>query len=213
MPLLPSSLLLRTHSLALLTTSYFLLTAPLTLLNSAPIWILGEAMHVRPAQFQPSINPLTKNSLLIDEGTSELLAVIALVLAAQALIQLVFSSGLTSPSGLKSGGRGGSKARLGEELHTTLSSQASHLTLAFVHVAASGLLVAWIYLIHSSRNLLSNSSPMIIPGSLGSILGNQVVFSTALMDMLFWGYLWTVIRDERREVLSAVQRMRADEDE
>ena len=45
------------------------------------------------------------------------------------------------------------------------------------------------------------------------MLANQIVFSASLMDMLFWGYLWTVIRDERREVLGRVQMLREGDDE
>ena len=175
-------------------------------------------MHIRPAQFQPSTSPLTGSMLPIEEETLEVLGVVALVIAAYAITQLIFTGGLASSGSLSSGkrgGSGGSKARLGEEVHTTLSSQSSHLSLAVVHVFASGALVAWIYLSHSSRNILTGStmSSRTMSGSLGALLGNQVVFSAALMDMLFWGYLWTVIRDERREVLSMVQRLRSDEDE
>lgn len=217
MAILSSSLLLRTQSLALLTTSYLLLTSPNTLLASAPIWILGEAMHVRPSQFQPSVNPLTKSALPIEEETSEVLAIVAIILAASAVMQLIFAGGLTPPAALP-GGRSstnaGNKARLGEEVHTTVSSQSCHLSLAVAHVFASGMLAAWIYLFHSSRNILlsASRSSRTASGSLGALLGNQVVFSTALMDMLFWGYLWTVIREERREVLTAVQGMISDDD-
>ena len=51
-----------------------------------------------------------------------------------------------------------------------------------------------------------------VPGSIGALVGNQVVFSAGLMDMLFWGYLWTVLREERREILGKVQALREDED-
>ena len=218
MAIFSSTLLLRTHALTLLTTCYFLLTSPATLLGSAAVWILGEAMHVRPSQFQPSVNPLTNAPLPIEEETSEVLAVVALVLAISAVTQLIFAGGLTPPAALQSGRSStntGNKARLGEEVHTTIASQSCHLSLAVVHVFSSGLLVAWIYLFHSSRNMLlgAATSARALPGSLGALLGNQVVFSAALMDMLFWGYLWTVIREERREVLTAVQGMRSDEDD
>ena len=218
MAIFSSSLLLRLHALTLLTASYFLLTSPVTLLGSAAVWILGEAMHVRPSLFQPSVNPLTNSPLPIEEETFEVLAVVALVLAVSAVSQLIFAGGLTSPAALqnqRSTTNTGNKARLGEEVHTTISSQSSHLSLAVVHVFASGVLVAWIYLFHSSRNMLlgAATTSRTVSGSLGALLGNQVVFSAALMDMLFWGYLWTVIREERREVLTAVQGMRSDDDD
>lgn len=181
-------------------------------------------MHIHPAQFQPSLNPLTSQPISLDEETLEVLGIVGVLLAVMGVTQLVFSGGLSPPASLgtsqsKSGGAGskGSKARLGEEIHTTITAQSSHLNLAFIHVCGAGALVAWIYLFHSSRNFLSTSSSLSSPktqaGSLAAVLGNQVVFSAALMDMLFWGYLWTVIREERREVLTKVQGMRAEEED
>ena len=218
MPLLSSPLLLRTHALTLLTTSYLLLSSPITLLNASPTWILGEAMHIRPASFQPSLNPLTKHPLPIDERSREVFALLALVIVVVGVGEFVCAGGLTAPGSLTAnesglGGGSGSKRRLGEEVHTLLSSQSTHLTLAFMHVVTSGALVAWIYLFHSTRNILSSTSTLAASNGLGALLGNQVVFSACLMDMLFWGYIWTVIKDERREALQAVQRLKMDEDD
>jgi Increased loss of mitochondrial DNA protein 1 len=224
MPLLSSALLLRTHALTLLTTSYFLLTSPLTILQSAPIWILGEAMHLRPALFQPSPNPLTNKPVPLDEEANEILAVLALAIVVFGIGEIVFAGGLSVPEGLSKAGSGsrsvtagsqGSKARRGEELHTLLSMQSTHLNLAFIHIAVSGVLVAWVYLFHSSRNILTGDRVSVpgVQGSLGQLLGNQVVFSVALMDMLFWGYVWTVIREERREVLGRVGEMRSEDED
>lgn len=51
MALLSSTLLLRTHSLTLLTISFYLLYWPGQLLNATPVWLLGESMSIRPAEF------------------------------------------------------------------------------------------------------------------------------------------------------------------
>lgn len=226
MALLSSHVLLRTHSLLLLTTAYFLLTSPLAILNSPIIAILGGSMHIHAAQFQPSLNPLTSTPLALDSETIELLGAVALLISVYATTQLVFAGSLLIPSSLSnpSSSTGGAAAAaprrnsraLGEDLHTLLSSQSTHITLSTTHIFTNGALIAWIYLFHSERNLLSglsDSSSVSKPGSLGSILGNQVVFSAGLMQMLFHGYLWTVVSEERRAVLGRVQGMRRDEDE
>ena len=48
MPLLSSYLLITTHALTTLTTSYLLLTRPSIIVSSSPVWVLGESMHIRP---------------------------------------------------------------------------------------------------------------------------------------------------------------------
>jgi hypothetical protein len=223
MALLPSHLLLRIHALLLLTSSYFLLTSPLTLLSSPIISILGGSMHIHPAQFQPSINPLTSETLPLDTETVELLGCVALLLAGYGSMQLIYAGGLAIPSNLTSTstntrGLKQSRSAQGENLHTLLSLQSLHLSFSTLTIFVTGVLTAWIYLFHSERNLLSgmsDTSSISKDGSLGSVLGNQVVFSASLIEMLFHGYLWTVVREERREVLQgvAVRRKEMEEDD
>jgi len=45
------------------------------------------------------------------------------------------------------------------------------------------------------------------------LLGNQVVVTVCLLDMLFWGYVWTVVRDESRAVLKGLQERKSFEHE
>ena len=228
MPLIPSTTLLYTHALSLLTISYFLLTTPLTLLTSTPILILGEAMHIRPASFQPSPSRLSKGLIALSSQSTELLGILGVILLSYATIELLFAPGLSISSTLhhqspnttttSSSKRRTDRSQIGEELYALTASQSSHLNLAFLHIIAGGALCSWIYIFHSARSgpflPKSASSGGGIGGQqLGDVLGNQVVFSAAFMDMLFWGYLWTVIREERREVLGRVERMKADAEE
>jgi uncharacterized membrane protein len=241
MPLLSSTLLIRTHALSILTIAYYLLSAPYTLLSSAPIWLLGEAMSIRPALFAPE--HLTVNdpgadtkafrppalmqppsraqpsapAVLGTESERELFALLALVLIIYAVGQFLFAGELTvfipqSSPGQSSSTKSGSaskSSRLGEELHTLLSAQSRWLTLAGLHVLASALFVFWIYMFHSHAQ--SGSDNAIFPVLLR--LANRVTFTAGLADMLFWGYLWTVLKEEGREVGKMLARRRQIEDE
>ncbi|EXJ65482.1 hypothetical protein A1O7_01823 [Cladophialophora yegresii CBS 114405] len=246
MPLLSSTLLLRTHSLTCLTFAYYLVTSPSQLLSSTPIWLLGESMSLRPASYAPEPQPGLHDagpgssristshrlsSLITGHGTAnmhaerELCALLAVVLVGYAVMIFLFAGDLTLPSlSLSSSASSGkvsspssgpattsSPRRYGEEVHTLLTAQSRWLSLAGLHVLASSGLVAWIYLFHSQAG--TNRS---VPSSSLSgfpLLANRVTFTAALMDMLFWGYLWTVLKDEGREVAKALARRREFEDD
>jgi hypothetical protein len=45
------------------------------------------------------------------------------------------------------------------------------------------------------------------------LLANRVTFTAGLADMLFWGYLWTVLKDEGREIGGLLARRREIEEE
>ena len=166
-------------------------------------------MHIRPAQYQPTINPLTKNALPIDEEAGEVLGLAAVLFAALGIYELIMAGGLSIPTITQSRSNSEGKAsKVGEEVYATLSSQSTHLNIAFLHVIASGALVAWIYVFHSNRNFTSVAPA---PG-LGALLGNQVIFSSGLIDTLFWGYLWTVIREERREMIQKMQSIHIEDE-
>jgi hypothetical protein len=128
------------------------------------------------------------------------------------------SSG-SSGSGSKSSGGAGmsmSPRRYAEQVHTLLTAQARWLTLAGLHVLGSSVLVAWIYLFHSVPDSQSHSHSQSLPSSSLSgiaLLANRVTFTAALVDMLFWGYLWTVLKDEGRDVAKALARRREFEDD
>jgi hypothetical protein len=231
MALLSSPLLLRTHALTLSLFAYYLLTDPAQLLSSTPIWLIGESMSLRPAAFAPEhptdTSPRTSMNLkgLISPQSGstsserELMALLALLLVVYAGTMFLFAGDLTMlplPVEGKAGSgsaSGATSSRYGEELHTLLTAQAGWLAVAGIHVLGSSILVAWIYLFHShSRSATAQSLPSESLSGL-SLLANRVTFTVALVDMLFWGYLWTVLKEEGREVGRALARRRAAEDE
>lgn len=242
MPLLSSTLLVRTQSLTLVTIAYYLVTAPYQLLFSTPIWLLGESMAIRPAAFapehldtppanarantkafQPPALLSTSSRTTPIPGTTgteserELFALVGLTLLVYALMQFLFAGDLALTS-FASGARSSSSSRtptqppsstskstskanssrLAEELHTVLTAQSRWLTLAGLHVVGSALLVFWIYAFHSHSHANAVAGEAMFPGLLR--LANRVTFTAGLADMLFWGYLWTVLKEEGREV-------------
>jgi hypothetical protein len=173
---------------------------------------------------------------------SELCALLAVILLVYAGMSFLFAGDLTmlpapsaaasrsssrdakaasgsSGSGSKSNGGAGmsmSPRRYAEQVHTLLTAQARWLTLAGLHVLGSSILVAWIYLFHSVPDSHSHSHSQSLPSSSLSgvaLLANRVTFTAALVDMLFWGYLWTVLKDEGRDVAKALARRREFEDD
>ncbi|EXJ53784.1 uncharacterized protein A1O5_13033 [Cladophialophora psammophila CBS 110553] len=264
MALLSSTLLLRTHSLTLLTCAYYLLTSPIHLLSSTPIWLLGESMSVRPAGYAPEITPndasstagastrMSKNTnmkgLLAGQGKGtgqperELFAFLALLLVVYAVTQFLFAGDLSmlqstaattassssSTQARSSRGTGVSSprkdstakspSRYAEELHTLLTAQSRWLTLSAIHVLASSTLVFWIYTFHShsaSEAPSATSSPEKWTSLLSglNLLANRVTFTVGLADMLFWGYLWTVLKEEGRDIAKVLARRRETEDD
>ncbi|KAK5262467.1 hypothetical protein LTR20_000690 [Exophiala xenobiotica] len=244
MPLLSSTLLLRTHSLTLVIFAYYLLTSPTSLLSSAPIWLIGESMFVRPPAYASGQHPSnagpdtgafrppallqtpTRAQSPVTGSTSdrELFALLALSLLTYALMQFIFAGDLTlilpsGPTSIKSSGKSAatqstsssssSSSRLAEELHTLLTAQSRWLTLAGLHVLASSGLVFWIYMFHSHAQ--SDATDSMFPGV--GLLANRVTFTAGLADMLFWGYLWTVLKDEGREIGGLLARRRQIEEE
>ncbi|KAJ9606174.1 hypothetical protein H2200_009135 [Cladophialophora chaetospira] len=236
MALLSSSLLLRTHALTLLTFAYYLLTNPSQLLSSTPIWLLGEAMSIRPAAYAPEqlqdtlggnagqrISTSNRlSSLITGQGAanvgaeSELCALLALALVIYAGMVFLFAGDLSLlPASIPSDGKTAearSSARYAEELHTLLTAQSRWLTLAGLHVMGSSTVVMWIYLFHSH----SSTGQSVLSSNLSGfgLLSNRVTFTAALADMLFWGYLWTVVKDEGREVGKALaSRRQVEEDD
>ncbi|KAL6250761.1 hypothetical protein RBB50_003064 [Rhinocladiella similis] len=245
MPLLSSTLLVRTHSLTLVLFSYYLLTSPWTLVSSAPIWLLGESMFVRAPAYAPDhLHPSDPRSNLPHQGGGfrppallqnpargpgtipaltgttaerELFAVVAVLLVAYALMQFVFAGDLTlilpsGPTSIRAGKQpaspAASSARLAEELHTLLTAQSRWLTLAGLHVVGSSALVFWIYMFYSRTAAQSGDYY-----SISDLLANRVTFTVGLTNMLFWGYLWTTLKDEGREIGKLLARRRAMEEE
>jgi hypothetical protein len=202
MPLLPSHTLILTHSLTSLLASYALLTSPSTLLSSSftPVWMLGEAMHIR--------EPLSTWV----SSPSEPVAAAALILALAALMQGFFASGLVGVE-VEGKGKGKGKAEageLGEKVYRLRYAQTQWMGMAGIRVLFMGLLVMWTYVFQGNRNDEGSSygGRKMNAGGGFTLLANRAVFSAAMMDMLFWGYLWTNVREEGRELAVAVSRLR-----
>lgn len=177
---------------------------------------------MRPAAFQPALSPLTKTPQTLSDAVVELLGVVAMVLAVMGGLQWAMAgdldvSGVLVGGGAGTGkaGAGGDKAQaeeraLGERVHTLHRAQTRWLAVAFARVVGMGALVAWMYLVHADRAgsaATRKKAAATAPGGLAG-LANQVVFTMAMGDMLFWGYMWTVLREERREVMAKVARWR-----
>jgi hypothetical protein len=186
-------------------------------------------MRLPPASFQPTPSaPLPPLTL----ATRELLALVALCLGALAVHAFLQAANLGVPETLEflkhaaaaseQGGRGAgygkmqtpggvdgvgavSRARRGEDLAVMSGKQSEIMGFALVRVMIEGFLCAWIYIV-KGRGFGDRG------GLLVELLGNQVVFSGAMLDMLFWGYLWTVVREERRVVFKGVEAWRDDEE-
>lgn len=205
MPLLPSHTLILTHSLTGLLASYALLTAPATILSSSftPVWMLGEAMHIREPLSTWTTTP------------SEPIAAVGLVLALAALTQAFFASGLVGVQ-MEGNGKGKAKGKaeageLGEKVYRLRYAQNQWMGLAGVRVLVMGLLVMWTYVFQGQRSGASSYAKVGMGGL--PLLANRAVFSAAMMDMLFWGYLWTNVREEGRELAMAVSRLRDQNEE
>ena len=96
---------------------------------------------------------------------------------------------------------------MGEKVYRLRYAQNQWMGLAAVRVLLMGLLVMWMYLFQGERRggYMRTSAKM---GSSGfTLLANRAVFTAAMVDMLFWGYLWTNIREEGRELAMAVSRL------
>lgn len=169
-----------------------------------------------------------------DQGTRELYALLALLVVVYAVTQFIFAGDLTllaspssgsstsnksnpssksSSSKNQSSSSSSSSSRYGEELHTLYTAQSRWLTLAGVRVLGSSGLVFWIYMFHShGKSSLGFSGGEVARQGI-ALLANRVTFTLALSDMLFWGYLWTVLKDEGRQVAVGVARRREEEEE
>lgn len=193
MPLLSSYLLITTHTLTTLAASYLVLTHPALLTASSPVWIIGESMHIRPPPPSFSI-------------PSEPLASAALTLVLAALSQLFFVGGLASIDANNNNNKENAGA-LAEQAAVLRASQASWMSLAATRVFVTGGLAMWIYLLKSERGMIIDTDT--IGGVKGmGLLANSVVFTAALAEMLFWGYVWTVLKEEGNGLAKTIMQGR-----
>lgn len=66
-------------------------------------------------------------------------------------------------------------------------------------------IVAWIYL-HGGDVELGPTTGF-------GLLTSDVVFSISLSNMLFWGYIYTVIKEEKRQVMEVREKRRVEDEE
>lgn len=201
------------------------------ILNSPTIAILGDSMHIRPASYVPvphllgnlaqqNAHPLssrTKSTAAsLTTAERELLALIGGVLVISAVTMMVLCTSLFySKSNLTSrtteNGRvlRKSSAEVAETVSKLVSSQDVFMLLSGIHVLIMSVLVVWMYL---TKARVADEARSDTLGN-WALLANQTSFVLALVDMLIWGYLYTVIKEERRQVLLAVQEMNDADDE
>ena len=238
MPLLSSFLLIQTAAVGLIGIAALLVISPATVLSSPTLTLLGSSMHIRQATFIPlppvppangrSVNPLasltrsTKTVLTTSEH--ELLALIAIILAAAGFSTMILSSPLqfskstltarTTPEG-KTVRK--SSVEVGETIAKLNLTQTTWQIFSGLHVIVSAVFVSWMYIFQSEkygRSIFTASawSPA-GEAQTSSLLANNVTFTLGMVDMLFWGYLYTTVKEERRSVLEVAQRRREEDEE
>ena len=86
-----------------------------------------------------------------------------------------------------------------------LTTQDLWQVLSGIQVLIWSIIVAWIYTLGGRVEL----GPSVGLG----LLANDVVFTVSISSMMFWGYLYTVIKDEKRQVLEVRERRREEDEE
>jgi Increased loss of mitochondrial DNA protein 1 len=202
MPLISSHILILAHSLTCLTTSFILFSNPPLITSSAPVWLLGEAMHIKD----------TRSFSL----ASEPLAALALLLTVLAVVESVFAGSLVGlGSFAKRGDSGRSIQAFAEKAAILHNVQGQWMMISTAKTLVFGLLVMYSYL--TSRR--GQGMGYIIPpesnaGGLGlSMLNNRVVFVSMFTEMMFWGYLWTVLKEEKKDLASGIKVRKEEERE
>lgn len=207
MPLLPSHTLVITHSFLLFGTSVILLINPSLLASSTPVWLMGEAMHIRES---PSFSL-----------PSEPLAGLALVLAVLGLVEGVFAGGLATGNttlrsarrqdglGGEDDGGNGSVQAFAEKAAIFHDMQGRWMIISTLKTLVFGLLVMYSYLTSGEQEM-----GYIVPverntGLLGlGMLNNRAIFVALFSEMLFWGYIWTVLKEELRELATRIKKIK-----
>jgi Increased loss of mitochondrial DNA protein 1 len=194
MPLLPSHTLILTHSLTCLTTSFVLLTRPHLITSSAPVWLIGEAMHIRDT---PSFSL-----------PSEPLAALALVLAVLGIVEAVFAGSLAGAN--TSSKKEEDIQAFAERAAVLHNAQGQWMTTSTLKSLMFGLLVMYSYLTTKREQGMGYVVPVERGAGLFGfgMLNNRVMFLGAFAEMLFWGYLWTTLKDERKDLAKGIRKRR-----
>ncbi|KAK5942098.1 hypothetical protein PMZ80_006051 [Knufia obscura] len=210
--------------------SVILIKSPTRILTSPTLSLLGASLHTRPASYIPvpsltsggaadqSSNPLAsltrsvKTELSIPER--ELLALVGLILGLSAMTMMILCTSLSfSKASLTTRTTDDGKTlrksspEVGEAISRLLVAQDLWQLLAGIHVLVCSPLVAWIY--------LQGGQVELGPSTGLGLLTSDVVFTIAISDMLFWGYMYTVIKEEKRQVMEVreIRRVEDEEDE
>ena len=234
-PIIPTHLLIQAHALTLVTVSYFLLTAPATILTCAPVVILGGAMHVRPF-VAPTSTPGFTTALRGAVGgskvggemqTSDSLALVGLMLVLGAVMEAVFAGTLALPSGgggaaeeedgagapgaARSSAAGANRVKY--DLYHAIRTQSTFLSFAGLRTFVTGSLVAVVYISGRMAEGPEGSAVADWPlvGRVLELVGNDVVLSSGLLETMFWGYVYINLGDERKEVLQRIGMETKDE--
>jgi Increased loss of mitochondrial DNA protein 1 len=154
---------------------------------------MGEAMH---------ISETTSFSL-----PSEPLGSLALILAVLAIVESVFAANLGSVSKREAGQSIQAFAEKAAILH---NAQGQWMTISTTKTLLFGLLVLYSYLTTSSEQGMGYIVPVDkSAGPLGlGMLNNRVAFVGTFVEMLFWGYLWTTLKDEVRQLGASIKAKR-----
>lgn len=236
MPLLSSFLLIQSAAMGLIGLAILLVTSPATVLTSTTLSILGSSMHIRPATFIPdpfsrpstflqgqTSNPLTSlaRSTKTTSTTSEreLISLLGLVIGASALSTVILAfplrfskKSLTSRSTDDGKILRKSSAEVGEGIASLNLTQNVWQIFAGLHVVFAAAGVAWMYVFRGSK-AIPHTSALAYSLDSASLIANNVTFTFCFCDMLFWGYLYTTIKEERREVLQVREKRRLEDEE
>ena len=104
-----------------------------------------------------------------------------------------------------------SSAEVGESIAKLNLMQSTWQVFAGLHGVVAAGFVAWIYLFRSQK--YGRSGMGVVGAASTSVLANNVTFSIGMIDMLFWGYLYTTIKEERRTVLQVMEKRRTEDEE
>lgn len=198
------------------------------ILSSPTLALLGASLRVRPASYIPlpplpsgapadrSSNPLTsltrsgKTTLSLPER--ELLALVGLILGLSAVTTMVLctllsfsKTSLTTRTTEDGKTLRKSSAEVGESMSRLLVAQDLWQVLAGVQVLICSVIVAWIY--------LRGGSVELGPSTGFGLLSSDVVFTATISNMMFWGYLYTVIKEEKRQVMEVREQRRVEDEE
>jgi len=142
----------------------------------------------------------------------ELLALMGLILGLSAITMMVLctslsfsNASLTTRTTEDGKTLRKSSAEVGETMSRLLLSQDLWQLLAGIHVLVCSVLVAWIYLYGAKIE--------IGPSTGFGLLSSDVVFTVSISDMLFWGYTYTAIKEEKRQVMEVREKRRLEDEE